>query len=285
MDRFLVDTDWLESHLADPELRIFDCTVVLVPDPKTVYRVESGRAEYDAGHIRGAGFIDLQEELSDPESELRFTMPSAERFASGMSRHGVGPGTRVVLYSAGASMWATRIWWMLRVFGFDDAVVLDGGWEKWRDEGRPVSTDPCKYPRARFEPRHRPGLIASREDVQRAVRNGGSSIINALSPRQHTGESEVHYGRRGRIAGSVNVPAARLVDAETRAYLPTERLRALFEECGASADRPVITYCGGGIAASSDAFVLAMLGYPDVALYDGSLSDWVRDPSLPMETG
>src|SRR5262245_22105845 len=125
--QYLVETEWLGAHVGDADLRVFACTTYLDPDPVTVFVARSGRPEWEKGHIPGAGYLDLQGELSNTSSPLRFTMPSAEQFAAAMSRHGVGDGTRVVLYSAGAPMWATRIWWMLRAFGFDAAAVLDGG--------------------------------------------------------------------------------------------------------------------------------------------------------------
>jgi thiosulfate/3-mercaptopyruvate sulfurtransferase len=281
---YLVDTAWLEKNLGDPTLRIFDCTVRLVPDPQTVYRIESGEPGWAAAHVPGSGYIDLHGELSDRDSDLRFTMPSAEQFAAAMSRYGVGPGTRAILYSSGMNMWATRIWWMLRAFGFEDAAVLDGGWEKWQAEGRGVSTEPCSYPPAEFVATPQPGWIATRDDVRSAIGDGEVCVLNALSARQHSGVDGPHYGRPGRIASSVNVPAAELIERETGAYKPADVLRALLAEAGATDARQVITYCGGGIAATSTAFALVLLGHDDVAIYDGSLSEWVRDPALPMET-
>jgi len=281
----LVETDWLAAHLADPDLRIFDCTTYLDPDPVNTYSVRSGRPEWAQGHIPGAGHLDLQGELSDAASPLRFTMPTAEQFAAAMSRHGVGDGTRVVLYSAGSVMWAARIWWMLRAFGFDAAAVLDGGLDKWKAEGRALSTAPPHHGPARFVAHPRPELIATKGQVAAAVRDGRTCIVNALTARQHTAEGGVHYGRPGRIAGSVNVPAHRLVDAETKVFLSAGDLAAMFAETGVVEAGKVITYCGGGIAASADAFVLTLLGHDNVAVYDGSLSEWAKDPAAPMETG
>jgi thiosulfate/3-mercaptopyruvate sulfurtransferase len=283
--QYLVETDWLAAHLADPELRVFDCTTYLAPDPVKVFLVRSGRPEWEQGHIPGAGYLDLQGELSEAASPFRFTMPSAEQFAAAMSRHGVGEGTRVVLYSAGSVMWAARIWWMLRAFGFDNAAVLNGGFDKWRAEGRPLSTEPPRPAPARFVARPRPEMIATKSQVAAAITDPRMRIVNALTARQHTGEGGAHYGRPGRIAGSVNVPAHRLVDGESKVFLPAGELAAMFAETGADRAEKVITYCGGGIAASADAFVLALLGHDNVALYDGSLSEWVKDPAAPMETG
>jgi thiosulfate/3-mercaptopyruvate sulfurtransferase len=223
--------------------------------------------------------------LSDRASRLRFTFPPAEQFAAAAGARGLGDGHRVVLYSTGTMWWATRIWWMLRAFGFDNAAVLNGGFQKWRAEGRPVSTEPSRYPPATFTPHPRPGLIAQKETVLAALDDAGTVVINALSERQHRGESEVHYGRPGRIRNSVCVPGTSLIDKAGNTFLDAAALSARFEAVGAGPDKRVITYCGGGIAASADAFALALLGYPDIALYDNSLSEWVQDPELPMETG
>ena len=281
----LVDTASLEAALADPALRVFDCTVQLVPDPPGRYRVVSGREGYSSVHVPGAGFLDLVGELSDPDSRLPFTFPSAGRFADAMSRHGVGPGVRVVLYSRGSPMWAARVWWMLRAFGFDDAVLLDGGIEKWNKEGRRVSSAACAYPAARFEPRPRPELIASRAAVLAAIGDRAACIIDALPEQSFRGEGPSAYGRAGHIASSVNAPFTRLVRAEDQTLKTAEELRSLFTGIGLQGDQRAITYCGGGIAASLAAFALVLVGHPEVALYDGSLSEWAPDPSLPMETG
>ncbi|MEZ4502943.1 MAG: sulfurtransferase [Dehalococcoidia bacterium] len=280
----LVSTDWLEAHLEDPDLRVLDCTVYLRRGDDGRTRSESGRETYLEGHIPGAGFADLPGDLSDRTSSLRFMMPPAEQFAEAMSSYGVGEGTRVVLYDRATNAWAARIWWMLRAFGFDDAAVLNGGWKKWTLEGRAVSTEAASAPPAQFVARPRAGLVADRNDVLRAIESGASCVVNALSEEQHRGDGPSTYGRAGHIPSSVNVPSGSLVDPVTNAYLPLDELRARFEAVGATKP-PVITYCGGGIAASSDAFVLTLLGVDQVAVYDGSMSEWAADPSLPLEVG
>jgi thiosulfate/3-mercaptopyruvate sulfurtransferase len=281
----LVGTDWLAARLAEPSLRIFDCTTRLVPDPVQTYRAESGRPDWERGHVPGAAYVDLQGALSDGTSGLRFTMPSAGHFAAAMSALGLGAEHHAVLYSAGSNWWATRVWWMLRAFGFDRVSVLDGGWEKWTAERRPVCTAPCAYPAARFVARPRPLLLARKDEVLAATTAADVALVNALTHRQHTGESEVHYGRPGHIASSVNVPYLDLVDRGTNTFRPPAELRAVLERAGVLSAGRVITYCGGGIAATGVAFALALLGREDVAVYDGSLSEWCADPSLPMETG
>lgn len=282
---FLVETDWLAAHLGDPDLRVFDCTTHLLADPTGTYAVEPGRADFERAHIPGAQFIDLQADLSDPSRSLRFMLPQPDAFAAAMSRLGVGDESRVVLYSTANVWWASRVWWMLRVFGCDRAAVLNGGFQKWSAEDRPVETGPARQvPQASFTVREVRPLMVDKSAVRDAIGDGSVCTINALQPGQHAGTGASRYGRPGRIAGSVNLPAAHLLDPETNAFLPAAELRRRFAAVGAM-DKRVITYCGGGIAASADALVLTMLGHPDVRLYDASLSEWAQDPSLPMETG
>ncbi|MBI1182153.1 MAG: sulfurtransferase [Alphaproteobacteria bacterium] len=279
----LVETDWLAGHLDDPDLRVFDCTVFLTPDGDGGVRIESGRAHWAKSHIPGAGFLDLVSDLSDTSGSLRFMMPSAAQFERAVGAAGLGDGSRVVLYCAGLPVWATRVWWMLRAFGFDDAAVLNGGWAAWKAEGRPVSDAQAAYPPARFTARPRDGLFADKQAVKEAVGDGRTCIVNGLSRDIHEGRAAAGP-RRGRIAGSVNLPVTEMVDESMR-LLDDETLRARFETIGAGGERPVVTYCGGGIAATLTAFALARLGYEDVAVYDGSLSEWSADPDTPMETG
>lgn len=283
----LVQTDWLASHLADPELRIFDCTTFLRPAQEGTnapYQIVAGRAEYDAEHIPGAGFLDLQGELSDNTKKLRFMLPKAEDFAAAMSRHGVSDDSRVILYSAGAMMWATRVWWMLRAFGFTNAAVLDGGWEKWKAENRPVSSEPCKYPPAVLNVRPQAGLFVDKERVRSAMGDPKTLTVNALPAELHSGKGPSPYGRPGRIPGSVSIPFVSLVDRNTRALAPLNECAAKFEAAGAEKSKDIICYCGGGIAATLDIFVLHQLGYQNLSVYDASMSEWARDESLPIET-
>lgn len=283
--KWLVETEWLAARLDDASVRILECTAVNRPIEPFGYRAESGRASWAKAHIPGSGFVDLVDELCDHESRFRFMLPSAARFAAAMSALGVGDGMRVVLYDRRMNMWAARVWWMLRAFGFDDAAVLNGGWRKWRRENRPVSDEDVVIEPRSFVARSHPEGFTDKNGVLAGMRDTGCCLLNALTQEQHQGTGGVHYGRPGRIPGSVNVPAQSLVDPETHAYLPVESLRQKFADAGALEARSVITYCGGGIAASSAAFVLALLGKDDVAVYDASMSEWASDASLPMETG
>ena len=282
--RGLVSTAWLQTHLADPDLRIFDVTVHLRPATPGPYVVESGRADYEASHIPGAAFLDLARDLSDTDSPLNFAHLPAERLADALGAAGVGPSSRVVAYSTTTPMWATRLWWMLRAAGFSEAAVLDGGFSAWTSEGRPVEAGARAYPPATLSLHDRADAWADKPAVLGAIGDGTVCTINALSPKVHSGESETNYGRKGHIKGSVNVPYAALLDEAGR-YRSDAELRALFDSVGAFDRSRVICYCGGGISATMDALALTRLGHAAVAVYDGSMSEWSRDPSLPMEAG
>ncbi|MFC3615720.1 sulfurtransferase [Lutimaribacter marinistellae] len=282
----LVDTAWLEAHLDDPKLRIFDCSTVL--DFKTSdgrpYRVLNCKPEHDAGHIPGAGIFDLQAEFSDPDSPYGMTLSPPDKVAAAFARHGVDDETRVILYSRRSPSWATRFWWMLHWLGFDRAAVLDGGWEKWAAEKRPRSTTPCTYPQGHLTVRPRPGAFVGRDEVLAALPEPQTCLVNALGADIFHGRN-ARYGRPGRIPGSVNVPKVDLVDARTHAFLPPDQIAAAFAAVGADRADRHITYCGGGIFATVDAFWLYQLGHDKVAVYDNSMSEWGSDATLPIETG
>jgi thiosulfate/3-mercaptopyruvate sulfurtransferase len=281
----LISTEDLARQLGAPALRVFDCTTYLKPGPDGRYIAESGRANYDKGHIPGTAYLDLGAELSDQTSKLRFTLPPLEELTKVLAAKGVGHGTFVVLYSHASPVWATRIWWMLRAIGFDDAAILDGGLDKWKAEGRPLSTDPTTHPPATLTLRARPELFVDKNDIKEAIGKPGTLTLNALSLDQHKGTGGVTYGRPGRIAQSSCVPAASLFGPD-KVLKPIAELRAAFEGVGASADKRVLVYCGGGIAATLDAFVLtAILGHKNVSVYDNSMQEWSNDASLPMEVG
>ena len=283
---YLVDTDWLAAHLGDPKLVVLDCTTHLIPDPKITYTVKPGREDFEKAHIPSAQFLDLQADLSDNGAlPLRFMLPKPAEFAAAMRRFGISDDSKIVTYSTANPQWATRVWWVLRVYGFDNAAVLNGGFPKWAKEGRAIEAGPAK-PRiaGNFTERPAKPLMADKNDVLAAIGDGAVCTINALQAPQHAGIGGNTYGRPGRIAGSVNVPTAGLIDPATNTFLPAAQLRSQFDAVHAF-DKKIITYCGGGIAASATAHALVMLGHPDVRLYDASMSEWAIDEGLPMEVG
>ena len=284
---FLVSTDWLAEHLADDDVRVFETTVFLRPRDGGGFQVEPGRAEYESGHVPGAGFVDLQGDFSDNDHNLRFMMPSAEAFAEAAGRHGISESSKLVLYDRSGSAWAARLWWMFRSMGCQGATVLDGGWRRWTAEGRAVSTDTETYEPTTFVPAPDPARFADLGEVRAFIDSSdtaGSCLINALSREQHSGaDGGGAYGRPGHIPGATNVPSMELTNPDTGLYRPADELASLFEEAGADRAQRVVTYCGGGIAASNDALVLSLLGYENVAVYDASMSEYAADPSLPLE--
>ena len=277
----LVQCDWLRARMGDRALRVFDATVQ-VNRLLGVPVVRSGRRDWRRAHVPVSGFADLRA-LSDPRRPRRtFTLPTAEQFAAEMGRLGVTDGTEVVVYDARENMWAARLWWLLRVFGFREAAVLDGGWAAWRRAGNPICSRLCGYEPATFVARPSSGLIATKREVLDAIGDPDVCLVNALGRRQHRGELN-EYGRRGHIPGSVNVTAWEVLDRETQQYRPLPELR---RKTAAVLDhKRVITYCGGGIASASLALVLTRLGHQNVAVYDGGLQEWCSDPDLPLELG
>jgi thiosulfate/3-mercaptopyruvate sulfurtransferase len=280
---YLVETDWLERNLGD--VVVLDCTTHLIPNPKITYDVVPGREDFERAHIKGAQFCDVSRDVSDTSQTLRFMRQSPEDFAAAMRRFGVSDDTKVVTYSTANPWWATRVWWLLREFGHDNAAVLNGGWQKWSRENRPAETGPATtHAPGHFTTKPPRNLMVTKGEVKAAIGDGAICTLNALTADQHKGNGGNAYGRPGRIAGSANVPAAHLLDLATNTFLPADELRRKFNAVGAM-DREVIVYCGGGIAASADALVLTMLGHTKVKIYDASLSEWAKDEALPMETG
>jgi thiosulfate/3-mercaptopyruvate sulfurtransferase len=280
---FLVETDWLEQNLAN--VVVLDCTTHLIPNPKITYDVVPGREDFEKAHIKGAQFCDVSRDVSDTSQTLRFMRQTPEDFAVAMRRFGISDDTKVITYSTANPQWATRVWWLLREFGHDNGAVLNGGWQKWSRENRPTESGAGeKRAPGDFTAKAPRDLMAGKNEVKAAIGDGAICTLNALSADQHKGTGGNAYGRSGRIAGSANLPAAQLLDPATNTFLSADQLRDKFEAVGAM-DREVIVYCGGGIAATADAFALTMLGHTKVKVYDASMSEWAKDETLPMETG
>jgi thiosulfate/3-mercaptopyruvate sulfurtransferase len=265
----LVTTDWLKQHLNDPDLVVLDCTVSVKPDDDGGFQIVSGRADYDAGHIPGAGFADLLGNLSDRDSSLWVAMPTPEQFCAAMGALGVGDDCRVVLYDGNQSVWAARVWWMLRWVGFDRAALLDGGLKVWTAEGRPLSTEPYRRPAKQLTLALRPELIADRDEAFAALNDNNVCLIDTLPADSY---------RAQHIPGASNLDALNLLD-ETGRYRPHDELDAMHN---GDRNARTITYCGGGVAASSNAFVMTRLGFTNVAVYAASLQEWAANPVNPL---
>lgn len=290
----VVDGAWLQARLDDPKLRILDATTHLkLPAGDGNYSLSSGKKSFASEHIPGAIFADLLEDLADPDAKFPMTVPSSARFAERLGALGVGDEHLVVVYdqldvARGPEFyqfWASRLWWQLRLEGFTNVVVLEGGLGRWKREGRPVTDVVQIHPPAVFTARRRPELLAEIDDVARAIDDPRAVLVNVLDDDTFTGKKQT-YARPGRIPSSEHVFFGLLVDPETGGYRSPEQVRPLFEAAGAldPAKRP-IAYCGGGIAATVAALQLARLGRDDVAIYDGSMTEWASDPSRPLEVG
>ena len=271
----LVSAQWLNDNLGDDDLVVLDCTVRLAPGPDG-FAATSGRAEWAEAHIPGAGFADLTAELVDTDSPHGFAVPTPEAFAAAVAALGVGDESRVVLYDDAGMMWAARVWWMLRWIGFDNAALLDGGLRGWRDAGLSLTSETVERSAGALTVSARPELIADKAKVLAAVEGDGTCLVDSLMPQMYSGEVQM-YAKPGHIPGATNTPAFDMLDSDTGLFRPLDELAGMFP------DGPIITYCGGGIAASLDAFVLAMLGRDDVAVYTASLQEGTADPNAPME--
>jgi thiosulfate/3-mercaptopyruvate sulfurtransferase len=275
----LVTTDWLAGHLDDPDLVVLDCSVYLDPEEGGSSNV-SGRARYDEGHIPGAGFADLMGDLADADAPIQFAVPTPEAFCAAMGRLGVGDDSSVVLYDGSMTAWAARVWWMLRWIGFDRAAILDGGLGAWTQEGRPLTAEPAPHPVRSLTPNPRPELIADRDEVLAAIGDVGTRIIDTLMAEHYRGDMAM-YARPGHITGAENQSVMDLFD-ETGRFKPNEDLAGVL---AGDPSMRAITYCGGGIAASANAFAMTRLGFTDVAVYTASLQEWTADPHNPMTVG
>ena len=277
----------LAGRLGEPGLRVLDATVHLRREsPGAPYTIHSGREDHERAHIPGAAFADLAHELSSPDAPHAFALPDAERFAAGAGALGIGPGTRVVAYSQRSPMWATRLWWLLRYFGFEDVRVLDGGMRGWLASGLPVRAGPESPPRVKFAARPREHMLANLDEVAAlSCGEGAACLVNALSPQAFRGDGPGAYSRPGRIPGSVNLHWELLLDPDTERFRSDAEIEDALGSLGEPGTPPVVAYCGAGVSATVDLFALELIGRSGGRLYDGSLTQWSADPSLPMEVG
>ena len=277
----LVSTECLAGQLGARDLRIADATYhVKLPGAPP----RDAAAEFAAGHIPGAVFMDL-DGFSDAASPLPSTLPGPAQFASRMGKLGLGDGTRIVLYDDAAHHTAARAWVMLRAFGFTDVAILDGGLAKWRAEGRALETGPCAPAPRHATPREIGVGIRDMAAVRAIVADGGEQLVDARSPARFTGEeADPRPGiAAGHMPGARNLPYDRLFNADGT-WQRGAALAAAFTDAGVDLDRPMTMTCGSGITASVLAFGAHLLGR-DAAVYDGSWTEWGADPSTPKATG
>ena len=273
----LVTTEWLAGELGARDLRVADAALL---DPALG---RDARAEYDAGHIPGAVFLDLAE-LRDTGSPLPNTLPPAEKVASRLGRLGLGDGTRIVLYDDSPWRSAARAWWLIRSYGVGEVSILDGGIAKWRAEARPLDAGRSD-PRPRHAtPDFQPSGLRTLDQIRDNLASGTEQVVDARSAARFAGEeADPHGAAPGHIPGARNLPYARLFNADGT-WKRGADLRAAFAAAGVDLDAPLVATCGSGITAAVLAFGAHLLGR-EMAIYDGCWSEWGRDPSTPKALG
>ena len=273
-----VTTQWLAKHLDDPDVRVVDGTWHM-PQAK-----RDARAEFEAAHIPGAVFFDI-DTIADRATSLPHMLPSAAQFAASVGGLGIGNGHRIVVYDVRGVVSAARVWWTFRTFGHDDVAVLDGGLRKWRAEGRPVESGGAAPAYVAFTARLRPELVRDVEAMRANVARRTVQVLDARSAGRFAGtEPEPRAGLRGgHIPGSLSLPYETLYRPDGTLKPPNE-LREAVTAAGVDLDRPVVTTCGSGVTASVLALALYLIGRRDVAVYDGSWSEWGSRSDTPVET-
>ena len=277
---WIVETDWLASHLDAPDLVILDGSWHLPTSGR------DARTEYLAEHIPGALFFDI-DDLADEKSPLPHMLPPTVKFASRMKKMGIGDGKRIVVYDSYGLFSAARVWWTFRAMGHQDVAVLNGGLKKWKSEGRPLEDGaPVARSSRHFTPLQNSELLRDLDDMKGYVAKGNMQIVDARPAGRFEGKDpEPRPGlRQGHIPGSKNVPSGSIVNADGTLKSKAE-LEKIFAAAGIDPSEPVVTTCGSGVTASMLALSLAVLGQTNAAVYDGSWAEWGKDDGLPIATG
>ncbi len=289
----LVQTAWLHKHLQDADVRVVDIRGYVKKEDLGGGRQKAeylpAREEYDEAHVPGAVFVDWTRDIVDPDDPVPAQVAPPERFAALMGSLGIGGDTHVIVYDHTGGQFATRLWWALAYYGHEKASVLDGGWEKWISEDLPTTDEVPDPEPAVFTPKPRPELRKEAGDVLAASREGETLILDARDPGQYKGEivrgTGHGTGRGGHVPGAKHLHADTLFDPDSGTLLPDKELEQKLRQAGVPEDRekPVISYCNGGVAATVPLFALYRLGYRNISNYDGSWNEWGEREDLPTE--
>lgn len=276
----LVTTEWLAGERGKPDLIVFDATKYLPNENK------DGKAEFLNAHIPGAGYFDI-DEVADPDTDLPHMTPTPGRFAKLLGGMGVSNTTRVVFYDQKGLASAARGWWLMSLFGHDNAAVLDGGLPKWVKENRATQAGapPAPEPTS-FRPDYRASRLRGVGDVIRNVETQAEIVIDARAAGRFTGATpEPRAGMRsGHMPGAANVPYTDLLNADGT-FKPVADLKTRFAAAGVDGSRAPITSCGSGVTACILTMGLRLAGLPEGAVYDGSWTEWGGRSDTPVEAG
>jgi thiosulfate/3-mercaptopyruvate sulfurtransferase len=275
----LVTTEWLAGELGKTDIRVIDATMFLAAHGR------NARTEFEAAHIPGAVFFDI-EEVSDTNSPLPHMLPPPEKFASRMQALGLGDGSRIIVYDNSPLRSAARVWWMLTLFGAHEVAILDGGFAKWQAEGRAVESGKPIVRHRHFTVWADKSLVRDQKAMTENLRSKAEQVLDARSAGRFAGtEPEPRAGLRGgHIPGSKNLPFDELFNADGT-YKPLPELQAAFDGAGIDLRKPLVVTCGSGVTSAVLAFAAALLGHGKVAIYDGSWSEWGASPTNPVVTG
>ena len=275
---WFTSTDWLDRHLADPDVIIVDGTWHLPTSGR------AGRKEYEAGHIPGAVFFDI-DAIADTTNPLPHMLPRAHTFAEAVGALGIDEKQRIVVYDSAGLSSAPRVWWTFKVMGAEDVVILDGGLPKWTAEERSVETEPVNPPPRRFTARFDPASVRDFAAVREGIEAKAFQVIDGRPAARFRGEAPEprDWVKTGRIPGSLNVPSTELT-ANGRLKDP-ETLRNIFTAAGVNLAKPIVTSCGSGVNAATLSLALDVLGVENTALYDGSWTEWGARDDTPIAIG